>query len=97
MKDFLDLLRSIAIFIASIAIVVALWYWRPDGLTAMMDANLAIIKFVGRTLMAPYGAMTESALRLLAGEKALLFFETALLIRLSVWLFKRLLVINHKK
>ena len=72
--------------VISVALVVAIWYQVPSFIVTLFDFNLQLIKFGCYLLPAPYGAMAESALRgALAADKALLFAEGALAVRMLLW------------
>jgi hypothetical protein len=80
---------NLTITIASIALVVIVWYQFPSVLVSMFDTNVAIVKTGTAILGEDYGPMTESALRALSVEKAMIFIEVSLVLKVVVWLLKK--------
>jgi len=77
---------NVVVGIISVALVVVTWYQEPSIIVALLDFNLKVVKAGCALLPAQYGAMAESALRgALAADKALLFAEGALLVRVLLW------------
>lgn len=67
----------------SIGLVLLLWWYQPALINSLMDTNLDIIKFLSNLLLPEvYGTQVETALRLLNGEKAMLFGESSLIVTL---------------
>jgi hypothetical protein len=66
----------------SIVILVGVWVYDAGFLNQMMDVNLSIIKWLGSALPAPYGDKTESALRFIAGEKAMILIEISIALKI---------------
>jgi len=88
--DFRAVMRFFVRLIAwggGVVLVLFVWFNYADVIVAMMDANLAFIKWTTHVVPPPYGAMAESALRgALAADKALLFFEGGMAVRTFIWL-----------
>lgn len=75
----------------SMAGLVLLSISAPSFIVAMLDANIAAIKWVVLFVPAPYGAMSEVALREgLGADSAMLFWESWLIVKLAFWLIARL-------
>lgn len=74
MDFFVGLLKTVV----TVACVVLTWWYYPQAINNLMDFNLDVITFMASLLPVAYGAQVEATLRLLAGEKALIFFEAGL-------------------
>ena len=85
MRHVLKFLSSIAVLVVSFAVIIVFWVYSPTVITDVMDANLAIIKWLGDQ---PHMARAEAALRFLAGEKMLLLAEATLAIRMIILILK---------
>lgn len=72
----------LAIFGLTAAVMVWLWYEKPELLVAGFDYNLAAIKWVSGRLPETWAFRTEAALRGLSMERTLLFGEGSF----AVWL-----------
>lgn len=86
MKNFI--IRAVAMALTT-AGLVWLWLNAPSLIVAGFDANLAVIKWAASLVPAPYGAMSEVALRGLSADRALIFAEGAVAIKLAFWLIAR--------
>lgn len=71
-------------------LVLVLWYKAAPVIVALLDFNLAAIKWVVAQVPAPYGAMAESALRIgLMADKAMVLAEGSWLMGSVLWLVRR--------
>ncbi len=70
-------------FVLAIASIVAVWAYDSSYLNTLMDWNLASIKWVAAQIPI-YGDKMESALRFLAGEKALILIEFGLVFKIFI-------------
>ena len=61
--------------VGAFGIIVAAWWWDASLLTAAADENLRLIKTVTGILPYDWGSKTESALRILGADRALLLIE----------------------
>ena len=89
MKTFFLRLVAVALTTAGL---IWLWINAPNLIVAGFDTNLAIIKFAASLVPAPYenyGAMGEVALRGLGADRALIFAEGTVVVKLAFWLFAR--------
>ena len=87
MKTFFLRLVAVALTTAGL---VWLWLNTPNWIVAGFDLNLATIKWVASLVPAPYGAMSEVALRGLGADRAMIFFEGSLVVKLAFWFVGRL-------
>ena len=78
MDFFTGLLKTII----TVLLVVLTWWYYPQFINDLMNANLQIIAFAASLLPDTYGPQVEATLRLLAGEKALIFFESGLAVKI---------------
>ena len=78
MDFFTGLLKTII----TVLLVVVVWWYYPQIINDLMNVNLEIIAFAASLLPETYGAQIEATLRLLAGEKALIFFESGLAVKI---------------
>lgn len=67
-------------YVLTLAAVLALWWFSPSTMNRAFDANLDLIKYVGKVL--DRGGHLEAAVRALSAEKMLLFAEISII----VWL-----------
>ena len=81
--------RVLSVVLGTILVLV-LWYKAAPIIVALLDCNLAAIKWVVAQIPAPYGAMAESALRIgLMADKAMVLAEGSWLIGTLLWLLRR--------
>ncbi len=79
------------LWILSIALVLVVWYNAAPFVIQLLDFNLQLIKLFCAYLPPPYNAMSESALRgALGADKALLFAEGTVAVKLVFFLLKSL-------
>ncbi|MBI4276235.1 hypothetical protein HY629_00135 [Candidatus Uhrbacteria bacterium] len=92
-KMFLEVLASVL----GIVLAVFVWLKFPGAILSMLDFNLSLIKWACGFIVAPYGAMIETALRAgLGADKALLFLEGTLAVK-GFFLLLRLIFSSPKK
>lgn len=87
-------MKNLVVRVIAVALTTAglIWLWlnAPSLIVRVFDTNLAVIKFTASLIPAPYGAMGEVALRGLGADRALIFAEGSLVVKLAFWLVARI-------
>lgn len=83
-------------YVLTVAAVLALWWNSSATINTMMDVNLTFIKVGSSLLGDEWGPMTESALRMLAGEKAMVFLEVGIVFSVIFWVIGLLIAAGRK-